>query len=586
MLNNIFKASLGFALFLSISACELPTEPKTGSGETTANIETEDNTSETKSANAAKLDFYVMSQCPYGTQVEDAIAPVMKKMGDVINLNINYILYPAANYVGQEDKYCIDGLCSMHGIPELKGNIVQLCVNEIAPEKGLDFISCQNKTADKIPGNWESCVEALELDKEKVEACYEGDKGLELMRENAKFAEEIQAQGSPTIYLNDKLYQGGRSDLDFQRAICQTIDSQHKECADIPVCSKDFDCNAEEDKIGKCLNPGNKEAKCEYTEAQPINITILSDSRCTTPECDTKNVVGQIKQSFKGINEIKELDYSSEEGKALYADAELQTVPAYLFGKDVETAYFFNDIKGYLQPRGDYYELATGSTFNPTKEICDNEKDDTENGFIDCADSDCSNELICREEQKAKLDLFVMSQCPYGTKALDAMVPVLEAFKGELDFNVNFIANEIEPGKFNALHGQPEVDENIRELCAIKHYPQDYKYMDYIACRNPNITSTEWEGCATEAGMDVATIKTCSEGQEGIDLHSENIKLGNSLKIGASPTWMTNNKYKFSGIDAATVQREICKYNSGLKGCSADLSGASSGAAVPAGSCN
>ena len=225
-------------------------------------------------------------------------------------------------------------------------------------------------------------------------------------------------------------------------------------------------------------------------------------------------------------------------------------------------------------------------TFNPTKEICDNKIDDTNNGFVDCADSDCTEELICRQEEKAKLDLFVMSQCPYGTKALDIMPAVLETFKNEIQFNVNFIAAEIEPGKFNSLHGQPEVDENIRELCAIKYYPENYKYMDYIVCRDKNITSTEWEGCAEKAEMNVNTIKTCSEGTEGINLHSENIKLANGLGIGASPTWLANNKYQFSGIDVLTVQKEICKYNPELKGCSVNLAGAVAGASVPAGSCN
>ena len=32
------------------------------------------------------------------------------------------------------------------------------------------------------------------------------------------------------------------------------------------------------------------------------------------------------------------------------------------------------------------------------------------------------------------------------------------------------------------------------------------------------------------------------------------MKLANDLKVGASPTWMVNNKYMFSGLDAETVR--------------------------------
>ncbi len=534
-----------------------------------------------------KLDFYVMSQCHYGTQVEDSIAPVMKKMGDIIDLNIDYILYPQSQYAGQESTYCIEDLCSMHGIPELQGNIVQLCVGEQAPQKALDFINCQNKDAKNIPDNWEKCVEELDLNKTKIQECYQGEQGKKLLRASKERADAVNAQGSPTMYLNDKRYEGGRSPLDFQRAICQEIENQHEECANLPACGSDHDCQAEADKIGKCLSPGTNEAKCEYTEPQPIDVTVLSDKRCSEAKCSTQNVINQLKQSFKGINEIVELDYSSEEGQALYIANNLQNLPVYLFNKDVETAYFYNDLKNYLGARGEYYELAVGSTFNPTKEICDNDIDDTENGFKDCADPDCLSELICREEKKATLDLFVMSQCPYGTKAFDIMPPVLNAFKDELDFNVNFIATEVEPGKFNTLHGQPEVDENIRELCAIKNYPKDHEYMKYITCRNKNITSTEWKGCVEEAGMDLAIMKTCSEGAEGIELHSENIKLGNKLGVSASPTWLVNNKYKFSGLTSQLVQTEICNHNPDLNGCNVDLSNtASTSANIPAESCN
>jgi len=545
---------------------------------------TSDNNSSIKEQ-SVKLDFYVMSQCPYGTQVEDAIAPVMEKMGDLINLNIDYILYSKENYAGQEDAYCIDDLCSMHGVPEVQGNIVQLCVNKIAPEKWMNFIICQNETAAQIPDNWQTCADKLDLNKDDIQTCYTGEKGKNLLAESKKKAETVNAKGSPTIYLNDKKYEGGRSSLDFQKAICATINNQHVVCDNIPACAIDTDCVAGVDKIGQCINPGTSEAKCKYTTPQPINITVLGDSRCITAGCATENVLTQIKQSFKGINEITKLDYDSEEGKAFYKSNKLQMLPAYLFNKDVETAYFYADLKQYLKVRGDYYELAVGANFDPTKEICDNEIDDTGNGTIDCQDADCQNNLLCRQEQEAKLDLFVMSQCPYGTIALDVMPTILETFAGELDFNVNYIATELEPGKFNSLHGQPEVKENIRELCAILHYPENHQYMDYIVCRNQNITSTNWEDCAENASMDLTTMKVCSEGQEGIDLLSENIKLANSIGIGASPSWLTNNKYQFSGLDAQTIQAEICKYNSNLKGCSVDLSNTEIGT-VAAGSCN
>ena len=46
-----------------------------------------------------------------------------------------------------------------------------------------------------------------------------------------------------------------------------------------------------------------------------------------------------------------------------------------------------------------------------------------------------------------------------------------------------------------------------------------------------------------------------------------------ALGIGASPTWLANNKYKFSGIDAQTIKTNLCQHNAKMAGCDATLSG-------------
>ena len=53
---------------------------------------------------AAKLEFFIMSKCPYGVQVEKAIAPVLAKLGDNVDFHLAYI----GDKKGEE-------LSSMHG---------------------------------------------------------------------------------------------------------------------------------------------------------------------------------------------------------------------------------------------------------------------------------------------------------------------------------------------------------------------------------------------------------------------------------------------------------------------------------------
>ncbi|MBW2993570.1 hypothetical protein KY317_03285, partial [Candidatus Woesearchaeota archaeon] len=246
-------------------------------------------------------------------------------------------------------------------------------------------------------------------------------------------------------------------------------------------------------------------------------------------------------------------------------------LPAVLFTEEIKKESGYPQIERFIEPKEKYLLLKIGADFNPEEEICDNDIDDNGNKDIDCKDSYCAEKLVCRKETPNKLDLFVMSQCPYGTMALDAMQEVLENL-GDIDFDVHFIASENPDGTFNSLHGQPEVDENIRELCAKKYYGVDYKYMDYIWCRNKDIMSPEWKNCAFKAGISTDKIEACSKGKEGKELLSEDIKLAQALGIGASPSWLANNRYSFSGINAEIVRENLCSHNPNLAGCDTTLS--------------
>jgi glutaredoxin len=422
----------------------------------------------------------------------------------------------------------------MHGEQELKGDTISVCAMKYMPDNYFELLYCMAKEFRKIPDNLDSCASGLKMDVAKIKACADGEEGAKLIEESYKASKAKGASGSPTIYLNDEPYRGGRGGNDFLRALCEKYTVKPKACSEIP-------------------------------EPVKVKVTMITDKRC--PQCQAERLAQNLKGVFPGL-EAEILDYMDEKGKAEYqkfAEKGHKLLPIVAFGADAEKDEGYAKIQKWIQKVDNKLLLRTGAKFDPTREICDNQIDDTGNGKIDCDDDDCKDELVCRKEIKKKLDVFVMSQCPYGTMALDAMEEILEMFKEDkIDFNINFIATETEPGKFQALHGQPEVDENIRELCAIKHYPKNY--MDYILCRNKNIRSNEWKECA-KGKIKADVMEKCFTGGEGVKLHSENIKIANSMGIGGSPTWIINNKHKASGVSAADVHRNLCAHNAELKGC-------------------
>lgn len=175
-----------------------------------------------------------------------------------------------------------------------------------------------------------------------------------------------------------------------------------------------------------------------------------------------------------------------------------------------------------------------------------------------------------------------MSQCPYAAAGLIAMKEVLKNFKGRLRFQINYIAEQKEDGTFKALHGQPEVDENIRQLCAKKHFGRRNRYLKYVWCRMETFRSDQWRTCAETGGISAKVIERCASGPEGRRLLAANLKVAKQLKISGSPTWLINNRHKAIGITAEKIKTGVCKHNKRLVGCQNTLSDETS---IPSGTC-
>jgi predicted DsbA family dithiol-disulfide isomerase len=469
---------------------------------------------------AVEVDLHVMSQCPYGVQAENGFKEVVEKLGPDVDLELHFI---GDNKNGQ--------LTSMHGAKEVKGDLVQICAMKHTP-KWFDVVLCQNKNARQVDTNWEACAKQVGAPVEKIRACAEGPEGQKLLAASFEESKKKGARGSPTIFIAGQKYQGGRRSSDFFKAVCNGFSGKKPAaCANIP-------------------------------ESPKVNMTLLTDKRCK--ECDPKRLEGQLRSRIANPV-VQVVDYTTPAGKKLYDEVGPAKLPIAVFDKTIDADKEAMQALGkFLKAKGKHKVIAVGGSWNPA---CADEGG--------CELEECAKTLQCRKEEPNTLEVFVMSQCPFGVKGLNAMEEVLKNFadnNASLAFKINFIGDGDE-SKLTSMHGQAEVDEDLREICAIHHYPEKHKFMDYILCRNKNIKSPDWESCTGgDTGFDTEVIRKCSEGDEGKKLLAESFAYSKSLGIGASPTWLANGRYKFSGVDPETIKTNVCSHNE-LAGCDKKLSG-------------
>ncbi|MBI4955128.1 MAG: hypothetical protein HY908_24105 [Myxococcales bacterium] len=513
---------------LSFAACAPPLAPPTtqpppmlvaptvaadARGRASADAENDTAADAEASGEQASVHLYVMSHCPYGVQVENNLRDVVAALGPRLRLEVDYI----------GDLNAAGVLSSMHGAPELADDLVQVCAERHAPRSFYRFVLCQNRDLKK--GDWKPCADEVGIAVEPLRACAAGDEGRQLLAESFARSRLRRATGSPTIYIGDTRYTGGRRPRELLKAVCASYASDPPEtCRDIPP-------------------------------PVPVQVVVLGDRRCTT--CESGRLEAQVKRHVEAPV-FRALDYGDPEGRALFSKIAPANLPAVVFDdsldRDPDAAAA---LARSLKTTGAHKVLSMGE-WSP---VC------ADPGG--CARADCRDTMQCRTEVPRKLELFVMSHCPFGAKAVAAMADVYKAFgDATLAFSLHFIGTRHPKRGLTSMHGQLEVDDDLREVCAAKYYAPRHKFMDFVGCRAASYKDPNWRACTGGAtGIDDKLLARCAEGPEGATLLEASFELAQKLGIGASPTWVVNGRHEFSGLDFETVRKNVCQHNPQLKPC-------------------
>jgi len=134
--------------------------------------------------NGPLVQVFIMSHCPYGTQMVKGILPVWEKMGNVANIELRFVSY------------------TMHGAQEDLDNNRIICIREEQNSKLLSYLQCF-VSGDGSESSAQNCISQTGLDKAKLESCvasrasgyYDKDKALNT---------QYNVQGSPTVIINGK----------------------------------------------------------------------------------------------------------------------------------------------------------------------------------------------------------------------------------------------------------------------------------------------------------------------------------------------------------------------------------------------
>jgi hypothetical protein len=488
-----------------------------------------------------RLEIFAMSKCPFFSSAFFELTPVVESLGQYIDFEIHY--------VGEIDEQ--GEITSMHGQEEVEGDLAQLCAQKLGTRKQwLDFLKCQLEDMEAIPQNWRQCAKKINIDTLQIESCYKGGIGKSLLVSSIAVSRKKNIKASPFIMLNGKEYVKPRREVSMGRAVCRELSGRKVE-----ACAK-------------------------YSPAKEVLATIISDKRCKERDCDKDYLDAFLNNTFDSVKTVT-LDYSDPKAAELFKKSGFRFIPIAIFSSSIrEDEYAYDRLRDYLvEIEKGAIAYPVGRIFDPSVEICDDKIDNTNNGKIDCDDPYCKGHWLCRQEQKNEIMLFIMSHCPYCTIALKSMNDVLITFNRDrrnIDFSIGFVG-EISAEDLYSAHGDKEVAEDLRQICAQKKYPNDYKFMEYILCRNKAFMESRgdepedaWKACAKN-GISASVIGECATSRDGKQLLWDSFSLAKELEIGGSPTWLLNNKYEMDARSANDILDEFCHRNANNPACASHL---------------
>lgn len=181
--------------------------------------------------------------------------------------------------------------------------------------------------------------------------------------------------------------------------------------------------------------------------------------------------------------------------------------------------------------------------------------------------------------QEAKpnvMEVFVMSQCPYGVMAENAIIEAKKEGTFPLDktVKVRYIVNYDPANGFSSLHGPAEWEEDVRQLLIAKYYPA--KFWQYLSIRNKDYRSSRWDVAMKAAGINPNKIMKKFD-TEGLELLKEEYEYANRYGVGASPTFLWEGKVQLDFGTASAIE--------GFSFLNPSTSRRGGAAAAPTGSC-
>lgn len=268
-----------------------------------------------------------------------------------------------------------------------------------------------------------------------------------------------------------------------------------------------------------------------------IDVNVINDEACQ--ECNVDEVVLSLRKVMPTML-LNKVDYSSEEGKKMIEEMGVKSLPAFVFGKEIEDTELFEQAKAIFVEKNGKYLLNSAQAGLPVGKYLQTPK--IEQNAIKYGPDDA----------KVKLVEYSDFQCPYCQMFQKTMDEIVKEYGDKVQFVFKNLPLE-------SIHPRAKVAANAAE-CA----NEQGKWLEYAdkLFVNQKIWSEAKDNkmfinYASQLKLDTAKFTQCVNEEKYKGKIESDLLEATEFGISGTPALFINDKFKNGAIQASELKTII-----------------------------
>ncbi|MBE7465241.1 MAG: hypothetical protein HS116_17320 [Planctomycetes bacterium] len=424
------------------------------------------------------VEYWTMAECPFCAEVQDDLAQAAQELAGRVTIEPHFMVSKAPDGSFQ----------ALHGPRELDENRVQALIWKYYPERFWDWQRWRKAHAE---APWTDGARELGLLKARIAGALALGEADELLERDYKLSLRRHVEGTPSLIVAQRPYDGELQRLPLLRVLCGMLDDPKPAiCAQVPACFFDAQCR-KRGFVGRCLDAGTAQARCDFSQpALEVEARIVVEAQALWG--NHERILEILLGYLPGLK-WRLIEPDSEEGRAVVAKYGLTKLPAYVLG---------------AQAAGEVdFEKNLGSA---TVRIAD--------GLIVKSELSGAHRRLERPRQAGRADLFVSRFSASGQEALEAALALLAELPEPPELYLHdalYWQDAATPGtaaprKLAARGGRAELEDAALAQAVLQLEPE--KHPAYLLARGKHRGSLYWDRALREAGLDPEAVRKRAEG--------------------------------------------------------------------------